>query len=696
MSDLERAMRVFINESLELTDDIEQALLDKGLLKDNFAEWIDELFRGVHTIKGSAGLFGLDEVTTLTHVIESLLDQVRQQVTPVDDELIEVLIESNDVVRKQIIALNENSPLPNAESVAQRLLPYIIESAMPSAADATKVEKTPPTEEEHHEGIWHISFRPHQGVFQDGLDPIRFIQFLSTKGQLEHVELMTVELDKVIESPDSQFNPEKCYLGFELRYRASTSNAQIMEAFEFVQRDADITVLPPDSPAEDYFALIECLPEESRHLAEMFTAMGVLTQQEFERFQSLSFHTPQSKFQPRIKTAKTLRVEADKLDKLIDLVGEMVIMGARTNLLAHQTGSEPLVESMALLERLVESIRDSSLQLRMVQIGDTFSKFKRIVRDTAQELGKQVELVVSGADTELDKTFVEKLSDPLTHLVRNAIDHGMESAAERISAGKAPVGTIRLNAYHDSGSIVIEVVDDGKGIDENKVLEQAKRSGLVSEHDTVTKRELWKLIFEPGFSTSEQVTDLSGRGVGMDVVKRNIELLRGNIEVNSQSDKGSRFVIRLPLTLSIVDGFMFKVAGGEYVIPLDNVVECLELKEVMQDEQDSQRRFIHLRDEVLPFLRLSEWFGVEAHSTPEQEALIVVQLGSMRAGLVVDSLSGEFQTVVKSLGPLFEGLRGVSGATILGSGEVAIILDIFALVQTALSPRERVNVERFN
>lgn len=351
---------------------------------------------------------------------------------------------------------------------------------------------------------------------------------------------------------------------------------------------------------------------------------------------------------------------------------------------------------MALLERLVESIRDSSLQLRMVQIGDTFSKFKRIVRDTAQELGKQVELVVSGADTELDKTFVEKLSDPLTHLVRNAIDHGMESAAERISAGKAPVGTIRLNAYHDSGSIVIEVVDDGKGIDENKVLEQAKRSGLINEHDGVTKRDLWKLIFEPGFSTSEQVTDLSGRGVGMDVVKRNIELLRGNIEVNSQSGKGSRFVIRLPLTLSIVDGFMFKVAGGEYVIPLDNVVECLELKEVMQDEQDSQRRFVNLRDEVLPFLRLSEWFGVEAHSTPEQEALIVVQLGSMRAGLVVDSLSGEFQTVVKSLGPLFEGLRGVSGATILGSGEVAIILDIFALVQTALSPSERVNVERFN
>ncbi|NOH24023.1 chemotaxis protein CheA [Vibrio europaeus] len=696
MSDLERALRVFINESLELTDDIEQALLDKGLLKENFAEWIDELFRGVHTIKGSAGLFGLDEVTTLTHIIESLLDQVRQQITPVDDELIEVLIESNDVVRKQIIALNENAPLPNAELVAQRLLPYIIEPATPSAVDATNVEKTPPIAEESREGMWHISFRPHQGVFQDGLDPIRFIQFLSTKGQLEHVELMTAELDKVIESPESQFNPEKCYVGFELRYRACTSNVQIMEAFEFVQHDADITVMPPDSPAEDYFALIERLPEESRHLAELFTAMGVLTQQEFERFQSLSFHTPQSNFQPRIKTVKTLRVEADKLDKLIDLVGEMVIMGARTNLLAHQTGSEPLVESMALLERLVESIRDSSLQLRMVQIGDTFSKFKRIVRDTAQELGKQVELVVSGAETELDKTFVEKLSDPLTHLVRNAIDHGMESAAERISAGKAPVGTIRLNAYHDSGSIVIEVVDDGKGIDENKVLEQAKRSGLINEHDTVTKRELWKLIFEPGFSTSEQVTDLSGRGVGMDVVKRNIELLRGNIEVNSQSGKGSRFVIRLPLTLSIVDGFMFKVTGGEYVIPLDNVVECLELKEVMQDEQDSQRRFVNLRDEVLPFLRLSEWFGVEAHSSPEQEALIVVQLGSMRAGLVVDSLSGEFQTVVKSLGPLFEGLRGVSGATILGSGEVAIILDIFALVQTALSPSERVNVERFN
>ncbi|NOH80485.1 chemotaxis protein CheA [Vibrio sp. RE86] len=696
MSEYDRAIQIFINESLELTDDVEQLLLNSQLLEQDFSEWIDGLFRSIHTIKGSAGLFGFDEVMTLSHSMESLLDQVRQKTTAVDDALLEVLIESNDVIRQQVTALSEHDAMPESEKVLARLLPYIVTQlergdALPSAKPLVKEELYEP------DGIWHISIRPYATVFQDGLDPIRFIQYLGTKGTLTRAELVTTSLDSTLDD----FDAEKSFLGFELQFKGAVNREEILDAFEFLRNDADIEILPPNSGNEDYFELAKKLPEELELIGELFVKMGAITPEiltgwlEAKPDEIPTSEASKSVQYPRIKASKTLRVEAEKLDQLIDLVGEMVIMGARTNLLAHQTGDEQLIESMAQLERLVESIRDSSLQLRMVQIGDTFSKFKRIVRDTASELGKQVELVVSGAETELDKTFVEKLSDPLTHLVRNAIDHGIESTSDREASGKPSCGTIRLNAYHDSGSIVIEVVDDGRGIDEEKVLANAKQAGIVSNLDSLTQRDIWKLIFEPGFSTSEQVTDLSGRGVGMDVVKKNIELLRGNIDINSEKGKGSRIVIRLPLTLSIVDGFMFKVAGGEYVIPLDNVVECLELKEVIGLNTSRDKKFVNLRDEVLPFLRLSEWFGLTQETPIEDEALIVVQLGALRAGLVVDSLSGEYQTVVKPLGHLFEGLQGVSGATILGSGEVAIILDIFALIQTAISPTERINIERF-
>ncbi|RTZ16577.1 chemotaxis protein CheA [Vibrio aquaticus] len=692
MTEFDRAVQVFINESLELTDDVEQLLLNQTLLDEQFSEWIDELFRAIHTIKGSAGLFGFDEITTLTHLLESLLAQMRDGQTRLDDGLLATLIESNDVVRQQVSALSQAQPLPNTESVVARLTPYLIQVITSS----TEIHTPEPEKSvDDCSGVWHISLRPEPHVLEDGLDPIRFIHYLGTKGELEHIELVTESLHVSIK--EESFQPQKSYLGYEIRFNAFTNKNQILDAFDFLLNDAQVEVLSPESSFDDYVALAERLTGSTDHLMSLWAGMSVITPEQYRNWQSHQCE-PDSEptYRPNIVTSKTLRVEAEKLDRLIDLVGEMVIMGARTNLLAHQTGNEPLIESMAMLERLVEGIRDSSLQLRMVQIGDTFNKFKRIARDTAQELGKHVELIVSGAETELDKTFVEKLSDPLTHLVRNAIDHGLELAADRVAAGKPNSGVIRLNAYHDSGSIVIEVSDDGKGIDEERVLSQAKALGLVHGEEVLTKREIWNLIFEPGFSTSQTVTDLSGRGVGMDVVKKNIELLRGNIEISSEQGKGSRFIIRLPLTLSIVDGFMFKVAGGDYVIPLDNVVECLELSEVLQGAQSTSKRYVHLRDEVLPFLRLAEWFGIQRTVDSEQEALIVIQLGSLRAGLVVDSLSGEFQTVVKPLGPLFEGLQGISGATILGSGEVAIILDIFALIQTALNPSDRVNTERFN
>lgn len=375
--------------------------------------------------------------------------------------------------------------------------------------------------------------------------------------------------------------------------------------------------------------------------------------------------------------ARLIRVQADKLDHLIDLVGELVIAGASANLLAQKSGQSNLVEATSVLSRLVENIRDSALQLRMVQIGETFSRFNRVVRDVSKELGKDIELVISGAETELDKSVVEKIGDPLMHLVRNAMDHGIEPAEVRLARGKSAKGRVELNAYHDSGSIVIEVVDDGGGLNVEKIQAKAIERGLIQPGQTLSEQEIVNLIFEAGFSTADKVSNLSGRGVGMDVVKRNIEALRGTVEVKTQPGIGSRFIIRLPLTLAIIDGFLTAVGNASYVIPLDAVVECLELKEA-----DTRGHMLNLRGEVLPLVRLREMFEISG-AKPLRENVVVVSAGGQKCGIVVDHLLGEFQTVIKPLGGLFKHLRGISGSTILGSGEVALILDVGALAQLA-------------
>jgi two-component system chemotaxis sensor kinase CheA len=385
----------------------------------------------------------------------------------------------------------------------------------------------------------------------------------------------------------------------------------------------------------------------------------------------------------KAKESSVIRVDADRLDHLINLVGELVIAGASSSLLAHREGNTLLQEATSNVSRLVEEIRDSALQLRMVQIGETFKRFNRVVRDVSKELGKNIELSVSGAETELDKTVVEKIGDPLMHLVRNSMDHGIESAEERLARGKPAKGMVRLNAYHDSGSIVIEVGDDGSGLNRERILRKAIEKGIVGPEQNLTDHEIYNLIFEAGFSTADQVSNLSGRGVGMDVVRRNIEALRGSIELDSQEGIGTTTRIRLPLTLAIIDGFLMGVGSASYVVPLDMVVECMELTEAERLESQG-RNFINLRGEVLPFIRLREQFR-EAGKAGKRENIVVVQYGNQKAGFVVDALLGEFQTVIKPLGTLFGNLKGISGSTILGSGEVALILDAPALIQRATS-----------
>jgi two-component system chemotaxis sensor kinase CheA len=388
--------------------------------------------------------------------------------------------------------------------------------------------------------------------------------------------------------------------------------------------------------------------------------------------------------QRNVKEAKahesqSVRVDADKLDQLINLIGELVIAGASTDLWARRLRNPELLECASRLSGLVEEVRDSALQLRMVKIGATFSRFQRVVHDVARELGKDIVLAVSGEDTELDKTVVEKIADPLTHLVRNSMDHGIEPADLRAARGKPARGTVRLNAYHDSGTIVIEVSDDGGGLKRERIVAKALERGLVQPGQALADSEVYNLIFEPGFSTAEKVTNLSGRGVGMDVVKRNITALRGSVALTSTEGVGTIVTVRLPLTLAIIDGFLVSVGESVFVVPLDMIEECVEFS--AEDGHD----YTNLRGEVLPFVRLREFFAVEkagaaAGASVRRESIVVIKCAGRKAGLVVDSLLGEFQTVIKPLGKMFSRVHCLSGSTILGSGEVALILDVAALL----------------
>lgn len=378
----------------------------------------------------------------------------------------------------------------------------------------------------------------------------------------------------------------------------------------------------------------------------------------------------------RVHEQVFVKVEASKLDNLIDLVGELVIAGAAASLSIKLNDIGAMAEANESVTALVERIRDASLTLRMVAIGEVFQRFPRVVRDISKELGKDIELLVTGAETELDKSMVEKLADPLMHIVRNAMDHGIETGEQRLASSKTARGALRLNAYHESGSIVIEVNDDGRGLDRERILAKAIEKGLVQAEQVLSDSEVFRLIFEPGFSTAAQITNLSGRGVGMDVVRRNIEQLRGEVDVLSEFGLGTTVRIRLPLTLAIIDGFQVGVAGESFVLPLDQVIECVDL-----GEQKDLNDLLNLRGEPLPFIRLRELFALSGEPPP-RESLVVVQQGSQRVGLVVDQLIGELQAVIKPLGQLFRNVRCISGTTILGNGQVALILDVPSLAQT--------------
>jgi two-component system chemotaxis sensor kinase CheA len=705
---LDQALATFLTESRDLLQNMEDALL-RLEQQPGDGEAVNALFRAAHTIKGSAGLFGLDGIVAFTHVVENTLDQVRGGRLAITPELSAVLLRCGDHIGTLVEYVAEHGGESSDEAVARAgdgLTRVLKTLTGPLAHDALHRCVRPPDGEKSahpvHSDNWHISLRFGADALRNGLDPSSFLRYLNGMGDLVRVDTLT---DAIPEG--EAYDPEACYLGFEVEFHSAATKQAIEDVFEFVRDDCRVRILPPHCNVGEYMALIHDSPSEERYLGDMLLASGALTRAELEEGLHIQNAEPDEPGKRRLgeilvaqdlvqqpvvdaaldkqqqaRDAKSkdrgfIRVPAEKLDRLINLVGELVIAGAGANLLAQQSGLGALQEATSAMGRLVEEIRDGALRLRMVEIGETFHRFNRVVRDVGKELGKEIDLVISGAETELDKGVVEKIGDPLMHLVRNAIDHGIESMDVRLRRGKPARGRLSLNAYHESGSIIIEVSDDGGGLKRDRIVARARERGVIGQSQELSDTEICQLIFEPGFSTAEQVTNLSGRGVGMDVVRKNIEALQGTTEVESSDGAGTTVRIRLPLTLAIIDGFLVGVGKNAYVVPLDMVQECVELSGA-----DHKAGYVNLRGEVLPLLRLRDHFG-SGGAVSRRESVVVVATSGQKAGFAVDELLGEFQTVIKPLGRVFQGLKGVSGSTILGNGNVALILDVPGLIQKA-------------
>jgi len=709
---------LFFEESKEMLVEMEEYLLDLEKDFDN-DESINALFRSVHTIKGSSGMFGFTKIEKFTHIVESSLDLVRNGELKLNSELIGVYLDSHDLM-ESLLDLAEADPgaeLDEEKNKKQIILTEKLNKSLKNNSDESVSSNDEPlslnaNDESNDNGdnvksdLWHISLRLHEDVFKNTLDPRSFIKFLDEYGEVKKILVVSENIPEF-----SELDPELAYLGFEISYKSSESKEKIESIFDFLLDDCNLRIIPPKSNIHEYVKLLEELPEEPMQIGDMLVKAGTITKTEIEKIllfqEGIDDYLEQDKKfvgellveeklveKPVLEAAlkkqkevkkieerknRSIRVDANKIDVMINLVGELVITGSNITQKSELSKDKDLKESVLTMARLIEDIRDSTMNLRMVQIGETFKKFERVIRDISKQSDKEIKLEISGSETELDKSLIEKISDPLMHMIRNSADHGIETSKERKALGKNSFGTIKLNAYQETGSIVIEVSDDGGGINKESIFKKAVERGILKEGQQISDEDLYQVLFAPGFSTAEKITNVSGRGVGMDVVKKNIESLRGIIQIESEEGKGTTMRITLPLTLAIIDGFMVKVADQHFVLPLDMVVECTKVQSEDINLRDGGN-FLNLRGELLPYMFMRDFFGLEK-SDKKTENIVIIEYAKIKAGFVVDSLHGEFQTVVKPMGEIFKNLTWITGSTILGTGEVAYILDVPMLIK---------------
>jgi two-component system, chemotaxis family, sensor kinase CheA len=681
MSDLKEVEKIYRQEAEERLVEIEETVLE---IEENpeDREAINRLFRAVHTIKGSGAMFGFIEIAEFTHHLETTLDKVRNDELSVTKDLIDLILKSRDHINAILSDHQDAEEGHRIIAALERLAPETKDEALwPEQSDSERCEDA-------RETTYRIRFKPDHTLFLNGTDPVALFDELRTFGECQITPLIK-DVPLL-----SDIDPEHCFLSWDIILTSKIAINTIKDVFIFVEDicELEIDVIDREGDLEENKRIGEILVDRKELSGEEIN-------KELKKQKKLGELLVESKMvdketigavlteQKQVKTvrekrlqatnASTIRVAADKLDTLVDLVGELVTTQARLSEFSLNHGNQGLSSIAEEMERQIAELRDNTMSMRMMPIGTTFGNFKRLVRDLSAELGKEIDLVTEGAETELDKTVIERMADPLMHLIRNSIDHGIESPEKRLEAGKAGKGTILLKAQYKGAYVVITIEDDGGGLKVEAIKAKAVQKGLISRDADISDTEAFNLIFAPGFSTAETVSSVSGRGVGMDVVKKTIDSLRGAIEVKSERGRGTTMMLKLPLTLAIISGLLVRVGTGHYVIPLASVEECVELtREIAERSHGSN--ILNLRGEIVPYIRLRDRFGI-TEDKPDLEHIVITDVHGKRIGFVVDNVVGGNQTVIKSLGPAFKHMKNLSGATILGDGTVALILDINAL-----------------
>ena len=669
-------LETFFHEAEDLLQQIEEIALgvyNQVYSQDSSAapsaDAVNHLFRAFHTIKGSSSMFGLDDIAGFTHHLESALDQVRTGHMELTQALAALVLGARDVIRDLLtVALNggQSDPAKAAAVLGslERLCSGTVAGPSGELAAGPLGELVAGPAGELVVG-WEIQFRPPRDLVQRGMNPENLFAELRDLGPL------VVRGSAASVPPLEQLEPNELYLQWHLTLLSGCTLDAVKDVFVFVEDDSEITIVPLAATVVGTAAVAaDNRPGAASSHPIAFNPPGAVA--------------PPKERAVVERSGASVRVAAEKLDRLVNLVGELVINQSRLTQAAARHVDQDLAVPVEEIERLVSELRDSVLGIRMTPIGATFNRFKRLVHDLSAELGKEIELITEGAETELDKTVLDQLGDPLVHLIRNSIDHGVETAEARVGSGKARRGTVRLTAAHVGSNVVVSVSDDGKGIDPAALRAKAIEKQLIPADAVLTESEILNLVFLPGFSTAKQVTSVSGRGVGMDVVKRQVEELRGRIDLSSTPGQGTTISLTLPLTLAIIDGLLIQVAGDQFIVPMSAVTENVELTRGDRGRNNGRNVFA-VRGDLIPYIDLRSHFQIGGQ-TPETEKIVIVRYQDQRVGLTVDRVLGSHQTVIQSLGRFYKGTEVVSGATITGNGRVALILDIAGLVQFASRP----------
>lgn len=694
LDDIRNEFQAEVADLLQTTEDI---LLSNQQQLD--ADAVNAVFRAVHTIKGNAGIFQCRNMERFAHRFEAYIEKLREKGHAGQDERDLMLKGRDHLSSLAYYDLDQQTDIPAELKKEEELLIESLESGQSDTKTEAESKRlnddessfAVPGDNSIAGSLYSITLIPGKDTYRYGFDPHNFITFLEELGTIESIQTLLHSLPVL-----SKLEPESAYLHYEILLNSTAPAAEVEDVFEFLKQEGTILIRPPGAAfsllRQHVSEIVQSYPLSAQDLYSTWQSTGYITTQESINLRSTedsvaekpqnateepALQTTENRSPPK-KASGSIRVDTDRIDGLIDLIGELVIQSQSLRQLAGDFNSDTVKSAIDSLEYLIEGVRERGMGLRMVEVSTVFQRMNRIVYDAGQQLNKKVELKIKGEETELDRSVTEQIQDPLVHLIRNAIDHGIESPAERKAAGKPETAVIELEAYQEMGFVVIRVSDDGAGLNREKIRKRALARELISENAVLSDHEYHQLIFEPGFSTKSEVSELSGRGVGMDVVRSNIESLGGSVDLHSKEGAGTTITMHLPLTLAIIDGFLARAGGIHFVLPLDGILECSDLES--HEQITKAGRFVDLRGELVPYLKLTELFKLDKQNDNKKEKIILIRNRESKLGIVVDELHGEFQAVVKPPGKILSRVPGIGGLTILGNGQIAYILDTQGLV----------------